>query len=409
MPPRHWSRVWKAGGFIRRLSGLTLPVSTAARGADAFISSLAEIPASPTALPESAEAQTTNASLSTRSFASSMKSGLFVSSVKTCRGTQTGSSPPSSRHWKEWATGLLLEFSARPKPATATGGGDCSSWPTPMAGTPAQNGNNAAGSNDFSRGVMARVENWKTPAVNDPGVKSERLLTAEGARWTGGERAYDHETGRMAQTGLTQQVENWSTPRASDAEKGAPNQSFGAGGVPLPSQAAHWLTPNVPNGGRTTNHAEISGRTAMHDGKKVQIGLESQVAAWSTPTARMYKGGSLNSLTRKDGKSRLDMLDMLDWQAEAWAGCVNNKSSFPDLPTPDGAKSCANDPNIHPPSTKKRLNIFFVEALMRWPIGWTDCGSPETGLTQWLPLMRGFVSTLCSQRMAPQRQGSLFE
>lgn len=35
-------------------------------------------------------------------------------------------------------------------------------WPTPMAGTPAQNGNNAAGNNDYSRSVEA-VSPWHTP------------------------------------------------------------------------------------------------------------------------------------------------------------------------------------------------------------------------------------------------------
>lgn len=39
-PPQAWSRQWKRGGFIRRLSGLTLPPSTAAHGVDLFISSL---------------------------------------------------------------------------------------------------------------------------------------------------------------------------------------------------------------------------------------------------------------------------------------------------------------------------------------------------------------------------------
>lgn len=38
------------------------------------------------------------------------------------------------------------------------------------------------------------------------------------------------------------EVAAWSTPRASDGEKGGPNQSFGAGGKPLPSMAA-WATP----------------------------------------------------------------------------------------------------------------------------------------------------------------------
>lgn len=36
---------------------------------------------------------------------------------------------------------------------------------------------------------------------------------------------------------------NWSTPRSTDGEKGGPNQAFGAGGVPLPMQAAQWPTP----------------------------------------------------------------------------------------------------------------------------------------------------------------------
>lgn len=40
--------------------------------------------------------------------------------------------------------------------------------------------------------------------------------------------------------------EFWATPRASDGEKGGPNQSFGAGGTPLPTQAAKlWATPSA--------------------------------------------------------------------------------------------------------------------------------------------------------------------
>jgi hypothetical protein len=39
-------------------------------------------------------------------------------------------------------------------------------WPTPMAGTPAQNGNNAAGNNDSSRKTVA-LASWATPATRD--------------------------------------------------------------------------------------------------------------------------------------------------------------------------------------------------------------------------------------------------
>lgn len=46
-------------------------------------------------------------------------------------------------------------------------------WPTPMAGTPAQNGNNAAGNNDSSRRTVA-LSGWHTPtaALADKGVRS---------------------------------------------------------------------------------------------------------------------------------------------------------------------------------------------------------------------------------------------
>lgn len=40
-------------------------------------------------------------------------------------------------------------------------------WPTPMAGTPAQNGNNMAGNNDSSRKTMELVSGWPTPRAED--------------------------------------------------------------------------------------------------------------------------------------------------------------------------------------------------------------------------------------------------
>ena len=52
-------------------------------------------------------------------------------------------------------------------------------WPTPMAGTPAQNGNNAAGNNDSSRKtvdvVAWHLSSWPTPRAAD-GAKNVRTL-----------------------------------------------------------------------------------------------------------------------------------------------------------------------------------------------------------------------------------------
>ena len=50
-----------------------------------------------------------------------------------------------------------------------------------------------------------------------------------------------------------------------------------------------WPTPNVPSGGRSIQHAELRGQTAVdpRTGKKVQVGLEAvaKMAGWPTPQA----------------------------------------------------------------------------------------------------------------------------
>ncbi len=64
-------------------------------------------------------------------------------------------------------------------------------------------------------------------------------------------------------------ITNWSTPKATDGAKGGPGQSYGSGGTPpLPAQAAQWPTPAAQN----------------------------------------WKGSSEASITRADGKSRMDIL-----------------------------------------------------------------------------------------------------
>lgn len=103
----------------------------------------------------------------------------------------------------------------------------------------------------------------------------------------------------------------------------------------------------------------------------------------------MHKGGG-QAVTRADGKSRLDMLD---WQAEA-----ASRSGLQAPPILSGETSS---------SERRSLNPLFVEYLMRWPIGWSDCACSETALTLWLPLMRGVVSTLLTEAARPPDQGQL--
>lgn len=107
-----------------------------------------------------------------------------------------------------------------------------------MAGTPAQNGNNAAGNNDSSRKTMALAERlmWPTATTRD-------YRNGDASQAT-------HDRNSRP---LNEMATIWSTPRASDATKGGPNQSFGAGGQPLPAQAyqhSHPAPTTPPDGER---------------------------------------------------------------------------------------------------------------------------------------------------------------
>lgn len=108
--------------------------------------------------------------------------------------------------WKAWDTGSgrsrfrLRASVLRTSETVSTG------WPTPMAGTPAQNGNNAAGNNDSSRKTVDAVSwhlgGWTTPSASDS--------TRAGAI-----------TENMTGSSLAQQIKfaGWPTTRAADGEK----------------------------------------------------------------------------------------------------------------------------------------------------------------------------------------------
>jgi hypothetical protein len=86
----------------------------------------------------------------------------------------------------------------------------------------------------------------------------------------------------------------WRTPRSSDGEKGGPNQAFGAGGQPLPSQAASmWATPSARDY-RSPNSAESQDRRNADSARGQQ--LPNQVAHDGLPAPTEKPAGSLNPM-----------------------------------------------------------------------------------------------------------------
>ena len=99
----------------------------------------------------------------------SSKSAALSASLESRLRAATASSGSTlfTLTWKRRSTPSGLSICALRGSALRTSGNAFGSWPTPMAGTPAQNGNNAAGNTDSSRKTVALVAPWTTPTTRD--------------------------------------------------------------------------------------------------------------------------------------------------------------------------------------------------------------------------------------------------
>ena len=191
-------------------------------------------------------------------------------------------------------------------------------------------------------------------------------------------------------------ITNWSTPKSTNGAKGGPGQSYGSGGMPpLPAQAAQWQTP-VADDQADRLRGKINSR-----GKPKLI---AQAIQWPSPAAQNWKGSSPASVTRTDGKSRMDILH---YRAEQ--GFTHPDPAI----TPLGLQPSHHAPISRPlwalmiashgrvvsrrilkARARRRLNPLFVGWLMGWPIGHALCAYSATEFTLWQQRMRGALSRL---------------
>jgi hypothetical protein len=140
---------------------------------------------------------------------------------------------------------------------------------------------------------------------------------------------------------------SWPTPRACDGEKGSGESEKREGGPSLVTVSGSWPTPCATDWKDSTQPGQRRGQLS-----------EAVAHRWPTPTSCDAKSsgsaGYAATETRTPGVTLTDA---------AVRGLLR-----PTTPK-DGAST----------STAGRvLNPRFVEALMGWPAGWTDCGSWET-------------------------------
>jgi hypothetical protein len=219
---------------------------------------------------------------------------------------------------------LRQEYSARPRPEIPCAASDCSSWPSPAAG----NFNDGEDLASFD----ARKARLKAKCLNGNGMGDSLAITAA-------------------------RSSNWSAPKATDGEKGGPNQRGSRGDLQLPSQAAQWPGPMA-------HEARLGYQRRPADLVGSQQSLSTIAADFRPP-------------------------------------------SSPDQPIAGGSMSSTDGPNSNQPSVRRKLNPIFVEALMRWPTGLSGFERQEMAWIQWWLLMPSFVSALVSPSMQTRGQMAL--
>lgn len=305
--PLSW-RGWEKRNWIRRLSGMTLSPSMAARGVASWIASLVASPARTSATPVSEPGSTASAQGSgPSSHESSTRFALDLSQLKTSRRSKAGASTASSVTLPRSGSMRSGCVSERPTWAPLTAENGSSSWPTPVA---------------------SDNENRNTGHSPSHGTTRGKTLAGE---------AMSRE---------------WPTPSSSSygTNQGGAAGRSGPVRPSLDTLARLWPT--------TTMDARASGAsyptTATH--QQGTTLTDAAVRQWATPTSRDWKDGAC-------ADANVPTNSLLGRQVL--------RASGPQVPTTstDGAKSSRSG---------RTLNPRFVEWLMGWPIGSSDCGFSET-------------------------------
>lgn len=331
----------KVDALPLRQYGTTCEPSMDAPCGDTSTQSSPGIHASHSAPPGGGAAPTTLDTYIQTSSALSMKFGPAGYCSKTSKGTSALAQIPFCGPYSDWVTLLRQAYSARLKLVRRTTGSDGSAWPTPMAGTPAQNGNSAAGNSDFTRKTdqLARAL-WTTPQAHD--------VTRRGK----GQKP----SATAGNACLATDAALWSTPASRDW-KGANSLAHSQRGKghmgQLPNQATHGFTrPHL-----TTRQAGQM--------QSPQIQLARRLFRAAIPSVPHSISRAYSPPRKRANCSAARM----DWKAQtSFARWKLRRVKWWTTP---------------------RLSPVFVEWLMGWPAGHALCDCSETAFTLWLRRMRG--------------------
>jgi hypothetical protein len=371
----------------------------------AWTSSLAVIPASPSAQPESGSAQKT---LGTSGLSSQTEFDFFAPDSAISRmskDTSASDSEKSLESWNQSVTRRRGEYSARLKSAHLTRESGSLSWPSPIASEVRQ------GFQDRSRGMKGSQEslttvvvkdaaNWPTPAVMDVITPTRDLTNMESkGHWGKQPRNRPDGVGFIApNTGkLSEMVKYGQAAPANHNTHG--------------SRQGLWPTPEASQGGRQSgSFNQTSWKNADGTPKQPSLAQAAIKELWPTITAHTpdmeSSGPNGNSGTYLAGAAK-------QW-ATPNAFCYQPPENTEQWTKRAEYQQTEKGVNLHkpvqsqvlhenekvmgamPPSASK-LNPRWVETLQGVCMGWTSPSCPASVIKNWPKFVSGWCAVTIEQ------------
>lgn len=269
--PQSWRLAWKRKRWIRVLSGATLEHSTASRGVESWIASLADIRVSHSQAQESDLVKMIRDTYGLRSVESLRRSNLASCSSRMSQVISHSDSPTFSEIYKKWVSDVRLDCLRRRKSARRIDANDSlfSAWPTVTAQAEARVLTGAPRGSRKNPTIMDAVENWPTPRAACPGSRKEG---------TGGKV-------------LEEQAQNWPTPMAEDSQDaGSPNGMKTLARETKNFQISHQDQETSTYGEEFSSHI---------------LNWPQRSQNWQTPAACDGEGGTLEIREEAAGKYKL--------------------------------------------------------------------------------------------------------